>query len=431
MVTETSALIKSRFPLPGNTIYPEGDLDERIYEIFRHSAFTGFPITQAHYLWIDLDRAILGPLCFDVEEPGYASGMQNAFKMIFDSLGRQFSSKDFEDLHFECTGPIRSFEEKSFYRHCSMTSYGLCNVPSKLAWEELASTLVPRVLASRTGRTGLFAYVDWTKASFLKNRKTSPKEQILEYPKGKELFSLCHMSLNFEQIALPFESIMEIVDFFFTQYYKQIRLAVTEEGKLHTIVILCRSLEVFHAFTDGNQRTIAFALLTKLLIENGFSPAILRDPTIFDGYYTVKQMIKCVRQGMERFEYLKTDDFNKADRLFMNERAEKRAACLYYKLPYMEKAFPLRQSAIGLAEQKRTEEALAIATEMRGSQYYNLLQEIARILARQGEWKKADRIIDQIPSQKAFLEMVKEIHFYRQSHFLSDYEKINGIWRSI
>ena len=88
----------------------------------------------------------------------------------------------------------------------------------------------------------------------------------------------------------------------FENYYHQIESARTEKQKLEAIGDLCRRLEIYHVFPDGNQRTIAFALLTKLLIENGFSPAILEYPTLFDGMFTLREIVQQIEQGMIRFK---------------------------------------------------------------------------------------------------------------------------------
>jgi hypothetical protein len=43
------------------------------------AAFEGFPKEKSHYLYIDLGRVLLGPDCFDEEEPGYRRAMERGF----------------------------------------------------------------------------------------------------------------------------------------------------------------------------------------------------------------------------------------------------------------------------------------------------------------------------------------------------------------
>lgn len=79
---------------------------------------------------------------------------------------------------------------------------------------------------------------------------------------------------------------------------------IKNTDKLKAIAKVCRALEIFHIFPDGNQRTIIFGLLNKFLIENEFSPVILKDPIIFDGYDCLDELVEEIKQGMERFRML-------------------------------------------------------------------------------------------------------------------------------
>ena len=74
-----------------------------------------------------------------------------------------------------------------------------------------------------------------------------------------------------------------------------------ETKKLEAIARFCRALEVLHAFPDGNQRTIAFIFLNKLLLMNGFSPTILPNPYCFDGGYMVSEIVMDIKRGMDIF----------------------------------------------------------------------------------------------------------------------------------
>lgn len=84
----------------------------------------------------------------------------------------------------------------------------------------------------------------------------------------------------------------------FDAYYKEIPQALSTKAKLIALVRLCRALEILHAFPDGNQRTIVFSLLLKLLIENGFCPTILKEPAAFDGPYSLNELVSQVIDGM-------------------------------------------------------------------------------------------------------------------------------------
>jgi hypothetical protein len=62
-------------------------------------------------------------------------------------------------------------------------------------------------------------------------------------------------------------------------------------------------LDQAHLLPDGNIRTIAFGVLPKLLLENGFEPTILHDPNILDGY-SVAEIKVAILQGQKDFRSL-------------------------------------------------------------------------------------------------------------------------------
>lgn len=91
----------------------------------------------------------------------------------------------------------------------------------------------------------------------------------------------------------------------FDTYYSAIESSNSNDDKLAAIANLCRALELIHAFVDGNGRTILFALLPKLLIENGFPPAIVDNPhKCFTGYSSTKEMVAILKQGMKNYQKL-------------------------------------------------------------------------------------------------------------------------------
>lgn len=90
---------------------------------------------------------------------------------------------------------------------------------------------------------------------------------------------------------------------FFNHYSKSIQEVTTLEGKLQAIADLLRTIEVSHIFPDGNQRTVAFLMLNKLLIENNLPPALLDEPVMFDGFVPLKEMGKQIKKGMANFLY--------------------------------------------------------------------------------------------------------------------------------
>jgi hypothetical protein len=75
------------------------------------------------------------------------------------------------------------------------------------------------------------------------------------------------------------------------------------DAKLRRIVKTIRALHVGHFFGDANGRLNIFLLLNKLLIEEGFSPAILpNNPDVFGGLKTLDGLVQDVLKGMELFK---------------------------------------------------------------------------------------------------------------------------------
>lgn len=85
----------------------------------------------------------------------------------------------------------------------------------------------------------------------------------------------------------------DIVD----HYNEKITTAETEDEKLRIIVAHVQAIEQLHPFNDGNLRT-AYILLQRLLIQNGFLPAMLYDPNFFDGF-DVDTLVEMVKEGIE------------------------------------------------------------------------------------------------------------------------------------
>ncbi|MGZ8182001.1 MAG: Mur ligase family protein [Methylobacter sp.] len=71
----------------------------------------------------------------------------------------------------------------------------------------------------------------------------------------------------------------------------------SQEARLRSIALLIRELELLHPFPDGNCRTFACVLLTQLLLNYGYTPAILKNPNL-DGEYSLDQWIEEIKIGM-------------------------------------------------------------------------------------------------------------------------------------
>ncbi|MFC3394294.1 Fic family protein [Brenneria rubrifaciens] len=88
-------------------------------------------------------------------------------------------------------------------------------------------------------------------------------------------------------------------------YRQDIAAAKNDDDKLSSIVRICRNLEQAHCFTDGNSRTLGFLLVNQLLLENAFSPAIIRDPNRFDGFSS-QELVNEIKKGQRLFNQLQS-----------------------------------------------------------------------------------------------------------------------------
>lgn len=225
-------------------------------------------------LFIDLHRQNGDPFTFDEKEPGYYRAMTNAFERVRDILGIRLNADGVCALHDICVdGVARSDKKPPFEKGFSAGwCYGIAflqvSEDAKKEWEE------ERLI--------------WMGDANI------PEDFLSHLSVNDEGPRICSNGTTREKVAAK---INELLD----NYYKQMSGSQTPDERLSAIVNLCRAIEIFHAFPDGNQRTIAFALLTKLLVENGFSPAMLDDPAMFDGYYSTVEMVDLIKKGQENY----------------------------------------------------------------------------------------------------------------------------------
>lgn len=85
-----------------------------------------------------------------------------------------------------------------------------------------------------------------------------------------------------------------------TSYYKVIHSARNDDEKLIAIATVCQKLL---SLAYNQPEIMASAVLTKLLIENGLSPAILKNPAGgFGECQTLDERVAAIKAGMEAFK---------------------------------------------------------------------------------------------------------------------------------
>jgi hypothetical protein len=84
-------------------------------------------------------------------------------------------------------------------------------------------------------------------------------------------------------------------------YYSKILDGNNEDEKLFIICETIIKLEQLHPFSDANCRTFCMVLLNKLLLDNGFFPALQQNPNKFEGYST-QEMVEEIKKSILKTE---------------------------------------------------------------------------------------------------------------------------------
>ncbi len=246
---------------------------ESIYD----RAFKNFPKQEMWRLFIDKDQQHRGENAFDEREPNYKVGMLRGFLFVKESIGQVCDANYLNSLRSSCINGV--YQDKNMTKEFMHGFNG-----SKYGIED-------RNISAE-------ALQEWESERLIYCSELNPQHAKSEYLSIKIGNSIQSSS------CLPggYEPVIDRVNFLFKTYYTSLANAQNSHQKLQAIARLCRALEVYHVFQDGNQRTIVFALLTKLLIENNPFPAILDDPYIFDGYHSVDELVEKIERGMDNFK---------------------------------------------------------------------------------------------------------------------------------
>lgn len=348
-------VIKREVKSPAIEIEPYSQAKESASQLKYDESLRDFPEKERWRFFIDFLSFIRTEhkkpdMMFDDGEPGYNKAMIEGFRYVRNNLDKRMNAKAFEKLHDTCVSGVISKERDSQFTQGFQPG---CKIPCKSLIErkDLINKGKKALKNRDTSLEALKALINEINADFL--IKNNPAFTILdELQNNPELLRQdLQQKINFLQIMLVEiryewqkgllaldmsvehgpavffavktgqiycaiyqeiigDKIHEIagnysigqeyrVDEIFDKYYEEIKKA-NGNKKLELIAIarICRALEMFHAFLDGNQRTIAFALLTKLLVENDFPPSILWYPAMFDGDFTLDALVDQIIIGM-------------------------------------------------------------------------------------------------------------------------------------
>lgn len=81
--------------------------------------------------------------------------------------------------------------------------------------------------------------------------------------------------------------------------YSELSISDSENSTLTAIAKAIQRLEHIHPFQDGNCRTFCMVLLNTLLMQYGYSPALISNPNMFDGY-EINELVEIIKKGIEK-----------------------------------------------------------------------------------------------------------------------------------
>lgn len=246
------------------------------------------PKDQRHILYIDRSKweqvtpvPKVDPYRFD-NEKGYHDAMEKTLNFIAGDLGKRLDAQSLRELHDMCVdGVLRQTGEPFEKGYAPLWIYKL-NI--RRANPEAIKEMETE---------GIFAK--------LKKGEKANWDKKLRGP-------ICIYDERDQKIKSLFTHpiqrryVQDRINKLFDTYYNSLSLAKSDNEKLAAICKLCRAINMFHVFPDGNGRTVLWAMLPKLLMENGFCPAILEVPDRFAaGYYTIEEMVEQLHEGMNHF----------------------------------------------------------------------------------------------------------------------------------
>ena len=241
-------------------------------------------------------------------EPGYSDAMNSAFSYMLNNLNTKLNAEEFKKIHQLCIHQVKGSD--IFREEFHPGGYGFnpkkASLLAKNEWEEDKLIITwPRSLVLNSEEIINNSISDGYLSYYF---------ELEGHVQGIRSLYEAKFDENNEEVK---KIIVDKINKFFDEYYAKMKMAKDNNEKLSLIVSLCKKLEIGHFFSDGNQRTIVFVILNKLLIENKFYPTILDDPTMFDGYHSKAELVEDVKRRQKYFlECVNCVNENKKEKKF-------------------------------------------------------------------------------------------------------------------
>ncbi len=269
---------------------------------------TILPEADLYKLFIDREKQYLGENAFE-DEPGYKTAMKQALRYMEQTLMQKLDAEELAKLRNCCVHAVLGQDNSGKLTNFRMGYAPLSNycldkqrmrTMSKQATHEFNQLVAPH---SQETAKHLLHQTTYISTFELLDHKASPIPNASALPQQlpNQVYAI-KIRTGFQQ-SKDLSRVKAIVNGFFNAYYAAIAKAQTDTEKMNAIANLCRSIELFHVFPDGNGRTTYFILLPKLLRENRIAHGvILDDPATFDaGTFSTQEMVAQICTGIETF----------------------------------------------------------------------------------------------------------------------------------
>lgn len=164
--------------------------------------------------------------------------------------------------------------------------------------------------------------------------QTQQKSKIRELKENKQYGAAAWLTIKESSVTYyppselsdyPFDpiDIASLTQNVIDDYNKNIMIAKTGDAKLIIIGKTIEALERIHPFIDGNGRTFVNLLMNYLLLQEGFPPATLFEPNVFDAYDdgSGETLLKVIKKGIENTLKIYSGKQNLFDFSLPNDKA--------------------------------------------------------------------------------------------------------------
>ncbi|HEY4036252.1 MAG TPA: hypothetical protein VGL94_20015 [Ktedonobacteraceae bacterium] len=298
--------------------YKAAELSKKLDQEFsvkrkKISYLKDFPVEQFWRLCVDKQyQHDNGPAFIVDDEPSFIAGTKRLFNAMLDGLcieethrAKKLTGQYFEQMHdiaiADTYRKVREGNKKEKFR-LGYRKYDNNGRTSRFGWD---------------GANGSKSGLKELQEKYACRSKNQGGNGDLRYgdkghPVGNNCLDPSLDTYYYRTTNSTPEECLAIANTIIDKYYaeideinnkEEISKSTNDDDKLTAIVGCCQDLNQAHLFYDGNIRTIAFGVLPKLLLENGFCPTILHDPNILDGY-SIAEIKNAIREGQEYFRSL-------------------------------------------------------------------------------------------------------------------------------